>query len=144
MAIFLMQSSCRWELFYQSTVYPSVLYQTAIWPVDWTQGHVIGWCEKNGGRWVSVFGERSGVTGLWQHMTRPGSHTPCILWIRRSAASSQQSALICPLRKELNEQMLDLMQNRHNGSLLLFPLLIWLLLVWGGWLFSHTHSLAIK
>lgn len=35
---------------YLSTVYPLVFYQTAIWPVRWTQGRLIGWCEKNGGR----------------------------------------------------------------------------------------------
>lgn len=54
----------RCKVCYLLTVYPSVLYQTAIWPVDWTQGRVIGQCEKNGGGWVSVFGERSGVMAL--------------------------------------------------------------------------------
>lgn len=51
--------------YYSPTVYPLVLYQTAIWPVDWTQGRVIGWCEKNGGKAGSVsLGGRSGVTAL--------------------------------------------------------------------------------
>lgn len=31
-------------------VRPPALYQTAIWPVDLAQGHVIGRREKNGGR----------------------------------------------------------------------------------------------
>lgn len=31
---------------YLPRAYPSMLYQTAIWPADWTRQHVIGWCEK--------------------------------------------------------------------------------------------------
>lgn len=41
---------------------------------------------------VSVFGERSGVTALWQHMSRPGSHT---LHLLNERVCSLLSA-ICP------------------------------------------------
>lgn len=70
------------------------------------------------------------------------AHTPCIFWMRESAASSLQSALICTLGKGLNDQMLDLMQNRHNGSLVSFPPLIWLQLLRSGCRLSKiTHFL---
>lgn len=63
---------------YLSTVYPSILYQTAIWPVDWTQGHVIGWCEKNGGRqgqclWGKVRGYGPLTTHVKAWLTHPAS-----------------------------------------------------------------------
>lgn len=59
-------------------VYPSVLYQTAIWPVDWTQGHLIGWCEKNGGRlgqclWGKVRGYGLLTTHVKAWLTHPAS-----------------------------------------------------------------------
>lgn len=104
----------------------------------WT-GHKGMWLDgvkRMGEGWVSVFGERSGVTALWQHMSRPGSHTHTHTqpasseW--ESAASSQQSVLICTLGNGLNDQMLDLMQNRHSGSPGSFSPLIRLLLLWRG------------
>lgn len=51
---------------------------------QWT-GHKGVWLDglkRMGEGWVSVFGERSGVTALWQHMSRPGSYRPCISWMR--------------------------------------------------------------
>lgn len=58
------------------TVYPSVLYQTAIWPMDWTQGHVIGWCEKNGGRLGQcLWGKVRGYGPLTTHVKAWLTHT---------------------------------------------------------------------
>ncbi len=61
---------------------------------QWT-GHKGMWLDgekRMGEDWVSVFGERSRVTALSQHMSRPGSHT---LHLLNERVCSLLSA-ICP------------------------------------------------
>lgn len=65
--------------------YPSVFYQKAIWPVNWTQGHEIGWCKKNGGRlgqclWSEVTGQGPLTTHIKAGLTHPASSEWESLW----------------------------------------------------------------
>lgn len=96
-------------------VYFSILYQEAIWPVDWTQGKVIGWCEKNGGLAGSLSLEKGQRLQPFDNTCQGLAHTPCILWMGESAASSLQSALICTFGKQLNDQMLGLMKTTFHS-----------------------------
>lgn len=81
---------------------------------QWTghKGMRLDGVKRMGVGWVSVFGARSQVKALWQHISRPGSHSLHLLNERVCGVHSP----ICPHLHiiGLNDQMLHLMQNRHN------------------------------
>lgn len=67
-----------WKLRVMFVIYPLYIPPSFIRQPSgqWT-GHKGMWLDgvkRMGEGWVSVFGERSGVTDIWQHMSRPGSH----------------------------------------------------------------------
>lgn len=128
---------------YLSTVYPSVLYQTAIWPADWTQGYVIGWCEKNGG-WLGqcLWGKVRGYGPLTTHVKAWLTHT---LHLLNESLQPPLSA-ICPhLHIKQRAKWPNAGFDAKQTQWVSFPPLIRLLLCLRSLVMFHfLHSLPIN
>ena len=86
--------SCSWRVMFAiwPLYIPPSLYQTAIWPVDWTQGQVIGRREKNGGRLGQcLWGKVRGYGPLTTHVKAWLTHPASSKW-----ESLQPPPAICP------------------------------------------------